>query len=152
MTTQTKDPYVAFLESELKKKSSIPKKKKVKAKKKRKNRKKVVSKSKQKKTNFSKSFGDFLTPKGEGSFTKFVSDLREERAKNKQARLQKKIDRIKFKTASSEKEAKLKKELEDLKKLEKKLSKKEKFELLREKVKARTKRRNFASKVKGFFK
>ena len=56
MTTQTKDPYVAFLESELKKKSSIPKKKKVKAKKKRKNRKKVVSKSKQKKTNFSKSF------------------------------------------------------------------------------------------------
>ena len=53
MTTQNKDPYVAFLESELKKKSSIPKKKKVKAKKKRKNRKKVVSKSKQKKTNFS---------------------------------------------------------------------------------------------------
>ena len=151
MTTQNKDPYVAFLESELMKRSSGPKKKKVKAKKKRKNRKKVVSKSKQKKTNFSKSFGDFLTPKGEGSFTKFVSDLREERAKNKQARLQKKIDRIKFRTSSSKKESELKDQLKDLEKLEKKLSKKEKFELLREKVKARSKRRNFTSKVKGFF-
>ena len=147
MTTQNKDPYVAFLESELMKRSSGPKKKKVKAKKKRKNRKKVVKKN----TSYSKSFGDFLTPKGEGSFIKFAADLREQRSKNKQARLQKKIDRIKFRTSSSKKESELKDQLKDLEKLEKKLSKKEKFELLREKVKARSKRRNFTSKVKGFF-
>ena len=78
MTTQTKDPYVAFLESELKKKSSGPKKKKVKTKK-RKTRKKVVSKSKQKKTNYTKTFAGILSRKDENQWGKFVADLREQR-------------------------------------------------------------------------
>ena len=150
MATKTKDPYVAFLESELKKKTSRPKKTKLKSKKRKTKKRKVFIKSK-KNTNYSNFFGDFLTPKGENSFSKFAADLREQRTKNKQARLQKKIDRIKFKTASREQESKLKDQLEDLEKFEKKLQKKEKFELLREKVKARSKRRNFTSKVKGFF-